>query len=124
MEFNSPKPIFLQICDIISDKVLNSELEEGSRIPSVRDMAEQMSVNPNTVQRAYTELQAKGVIEQQRGIGYFIANNGKNLAQQIRRAEFIHIQLPLLIHQMKTLNISWEELKDIQHQLLKQEIKE
>lgn len=120
MEFNSPKAIFLQICDIVLDKILADELQNGNRIPSVRDLGETISVNPNTVQRAYSELQQRGIIEQQRGIGYFISHNGKELAQKMRRDEFMQIQLPLLIHQMKMLDISWNELQEIQQQLFKE----
>jgi DNA-binding transcriptional regulator YhcF (GntR family) len=120
MDFNSPKPIFLQICDLIMDKVLNQELAEGERIPSVRDCAEEISVNPNTVQRAYSELQTKGIIVQQRGIGYFIATGGKELAQQLRRDEFFRLQLPKLVEQMKILGISWDELIQINDQGLGQ----
>ncbi len=118
MEFHAPKPIFLQICDIVIDRILRKELHDGDRIPSVRDMGENLALNPNTVQRAYAELQNKGIIEQQRGIGYFIKIDSKEIALKIRKEEFIQIQLPLLIHQMETLEISWEELKEIQHQLI------
>jgi GntR family transcriptional regulator len=117
MEFNAPKPIFLQICDIIIDRILRNELHGGDRIPSVRDMGEHLAVNPNTIQRAYAELQNKEIIEQQRGIGYFIKQNSKEIALKTRKEEFVQIQLPLLIHQMEILEISWDELKEIQLQL-------
>ena len=117
MEFAAPKPIFLQICDIILAKILSNELQEGERILSVREMGTNIAVNPNTVQRSYAMLQQNGIIEQQRGIGYFIRSGGKDLARKMRRDEFIQIQLPLLISQMKTLDISWDELQKIQPQI-------
>ena len=117
MEFNTQKPIFLQICDIIIDKILCDELPAGDRIASVRDFGEKMLVNPNTVQRAYCELQNHGIIIQQRGIGYFITPNGKELAKNLRRQEFMRVQLPQLLHQMKVLGISWHELTQIYQKL-------
>ncbi len=110
MNFNTERPIFLQICDLILEQILNNELIEGSRIASVREMASAIIVNPNTVGRAYIELQAKGILTQQRGVGYFIASDAKQLALTIRRDEFMHVQLPILLRQMKTLGISLEDL--------------
>ncbi len=111
MDFTTQKPIFLQIYDLVLEQILNDGLAEDSRIASVREMAASMQVNPNTVQRAYTELQAKGILTQQRGIGYFIAPKAKTTALSLRRDEFMRVQLPLLVHQMKVLGISLEELK-------------
>ena len=113
MEFNNTKPIFLQIHDTLIEQLLIGELFPRSRVLSVRDMAEKISVNPNTVQRAYTELQNSGIIEQQRGIGYFITANANELALQIRRDEFMRYFLPQLINQMKILNLSWDDLKSM-----------
>ncbi|MCC2625335.1 MAG: GntR family transcriptional regulator [Burkholderiales bacterium] len=113
MDFNTQKPIFLQIYDLVLEQILNNQLTEGTRIASVREMAANMQVNPNTVQRAYTELQAKGILTQQRGIGYFIGAKAKATALAIRRDEFMRIQLPLIVRQMKTLGITWEELQNV-----------
>jgi GntR family transcriptional regulator len=111
MDFNTQKPIFLQIYDLVLEQILNDELTEGMRIASVREMAANMQVNPNTVQRAYTELQNKSILTQQRGIGYFIAPKAKVMALTIRRDEFMRVGLPLLLRQMKILGISLEELQ-------------
>ncbi len=114
MKFNPTKPIFLQICDIILDQILGNTLQNGDRLLSVRDMGENIRVNPNTVQRAYAELQQHGIIEQQRGIGYFISPNSKLLAKELRKEEFTKFQLPLLAHQMQTLELSWDDLRELQ----------
>lgn len=121
MEFNTHKPIFLQICDYIMDKILTNELMAGSRMLSVRELAASISVNPNTIQRAYTDLQTQGIIEQQRGIGYFITENAKDLALVLRREEFMKVHLPLILHQMETLNITWQDLQAMQQTLTSKE---
>ena len=116
MEFSPQKPIFLQICDFLIDKILLGEFSTGARVPSVRDLAGTLSVNPNTVQRAYAELQTKELFEQQRGVGYFITQQAKEVAIHLRRDEFVQIQFPLLLHQMETLKITWQDLQDLQQQ--------
>ncbi len=117
MDFNTQKPIFLQICDLISEKILNHELVENTRIASVREMASTMLVNPNTVQRAYTELQTKGILIQQRGIGYFVTKAAATIVLNIRKDEFMRIQLPEFLRQMQILGISWDEIQTIQKHL-------
>lgn len=118
MDFNNQKPIFLQIYDLILERTLKHELIGGERIASVREMASTMLVNPNTVQRAYTELQNKGILTQQRGIGYFLTQDAQNIALSIRKDEFLRIQLPSFLHQMQTLGISWDEIQSIRNDLI------
>ena len=113
MEFNGNKPIFLQIYDVIIDKLLSGELQNNERMLSVRDMGAKMLVNPNTVQRAYTALQEKGLVEQQRGIGFFITANAAYIAKATRRDEFIEYQLPQMFRAMELLGIDWSELKKL-----------
>ena len=69
MEFNQPKGIYQQIADQVRDRIAGGEWPAGDRIPSVREMAVNLGVNPNTVTRSYQTLQDKGIIENRRGIG-------------------------------------------------------
>lgn len=118
MDFNTQKPIFLQICDLILEKILKHELVGGERIASVREMASIMLVNPNTVQRAYTELQSKGILVQQRGVGYFLTPDVRHITLNIRKDEFMRVQLPSFLHQMQTLGISWDEIQSISSDII------
>lgn len=70
MEFDSNKPIYLQICDSIFDRILSGDLQPGGRIPSVRELGADIGVNPNTVMRSYEKLTDAGIIFNKRGIGY------------------------------------------------------
>ena len=56
MNFNTEKPIYLQIVDVISDRILSGELQGGDRIPSVREYGADIGVNPNTMMRSYEKL--------------------------------------------------------------------
>ncbi|HKM06705.1 MAG TPA: GntR family transcriptional regulator, partial [Sphaerochaeta sp.] len=81
------------------------------RIPSVRDMAMQLEVNPNTVIRTYSMLQEEGILENQRGIGYFTAKGAKKEVLKKRRDHFIKSDLPNLFYSMTALDITLEEIE-------------
>lgn len=67
-----PRPIFKQIVDGIRLKIASGEMPPGTRLPSVRALAMQITVNVNTVAKAYLELTADGLIESQKGVGVFV----------------------------------------------------
>jgi len=112
MEFHKDRPIFLQIADGICDRILSREWRAGDRIPSVRDHAVEIEVNPNTVMRAYAFLQEKGVISNRRGIGFFVAENGYAHATDVRREEFINLDLPRFFRTLRSLNLTLDDLKN------------
>jgi GntR family transcriptional regulator len=72
MEFKLHIPIFLQIMDAIKMDIVHGRRKPGEQLPSVRDLATQMKVNPNTVQKAYQEMEGENLCESQRGLGRFI----------------------------------------------------
>lgn len=75
MKFNDLQPIYIQIMDYIKYKIIRGEIKPMERIPSIRDIAYELKVNPNTVQRAYQELDREQVIFAQRGLGNFVSEN-------------------------------------------------
>lgn len=111
MEFKNSKGIFLQIADSISEKVMEGKYPPGDKIPSVRDLALEMGVNPNTILRTYSELQSRGIIDNKRGVGYHVSEQAVDIIRQWKRKEFFDIDLPLIVRQTKILNIAFEELK-------------
>ena len=119
MEFHGNKAIYLQISDLICENILLKKWEEGGRIPSVREMAISIEVNPNTVQRTYTYLQDKGIIFNKRGIGFFIAENAFELTMDLKKEDFIKNECPHFFREMDLLKISFDDLKKINHDLNK-----
>ena len=97
MEFDANKPIYMQICDSVCDRILSGELEPGGRIPSVRDFGAEIGVNPNTVMRSYEKLTDAGIIFNRRGIGYFIADNARELVLEQQRSAFIQDEVPQIL---------------------------
>ncbi|MBO9591681.1 MAG: GntR family transcriptional regulator [Niabella sp.] len=110
MDFNNNQPIYLQIVDFICEKILLSVWKQEEKIPSVRELAVQLSVNPNTVARSYEFLRNQEIITDKRGIGYFISTSGIKQAKQYRKNLFIEQELPLLFRTMNMLDIAPEEL--------------
>ncbi len=113
MEFNNNQAIYLQIAEMICERILLDQFREDERIPSVREMAVQLEVNPNTVMHTFEFLQAKEIITNKRGIGYFVSVDGKEKAAVFRKNEFLMNVLPQLFKTADLLHISWEELKDL-----------
>src|SRR5262245_33927145 len=100
MEFNQPKGIYQQIADQIRDRILEGEWRNGDRIPSIRELAVSVGVNPNTVTKTYQALTDRRIIENQRGIGYFVAADAKEKILEELRSEFIRDELPRLFRVM------------------------
>jgi GntR family transcriptional regulator len=88
VEFDDNMPIYLQIMDHIKMEIITGKLKANDKLPSVREMAAQLKVNPNTLQRAYQELERLGIVYTQRGMGTFIGereNMVANLKQEMAK---------------------------------------
>ncbi len=112
MDFNDQQAIYLQIAELICEQILLKRFKEDERIPSVREMAVQLEVNPNTVMRTYEFLQAKNIINNKRGVGFFVATDGIEKATDFRKKEFLENELPKIFKTAHLLNISFDDLKE------------
>lgn len=110
MQFNKHTSIYLQIADYLYDRILSGDWADGQRVPSIRDMAVQLEVNPNTVTRTYTLLQEEGTLENQRGIGYFTAPNARQRVLSQKREAFIRNELPAIFATMEQVGLTKEDL--------------
>lgn len=111
MEFINNKSIFLQIADNISEKIIEGKYPPGEKIPSVRDLALDIGVNPNTVMRTYSELQTRGIVENKRGIGFYVSEKAEEIILKLKKKEFFENELPLIVKQTKILGITLKELE-------------
>ncbi|MCF8567917.1 GntR family transcriptional regulator [Alicyclobacillus tolerans] len=80
-EFNASQPIYFQLVQRICKQIVKGDLGAGEKLPSVRGMAIQAGVNPNTIQRVYTELERMDVVETKRGQGTFVTAKPERLRQ-------------------------------------------
>lgn len=110
MDFQKKDAIYLQIVEKISENILGKRWLEGEKIPSVRELAIDVEVNPNTVMRSYTHLQDMGVIYMKRGIGYFVSDNAIEITVGFMKDNFIKNELPKFFKTIKLLKMDFEEL--------------
>jgi GntR family transcriptional regulator len=110
MEFSQPKGIYQQIAEQMRDRILAGEWHEGERIPSVRELAVSVGVNPNTVTKSYQALLDREIIENQRGLGYFVAADAKRRIVEELRSEFVREELPRVFRTMRVLGMRLEDL--------------
>jgi len=111
MQFNNNgQAIYLQIADYVCERILLKEWKPEEKIPSVRELAVNLEVNPNTVMRAYEFLKNQDIIFDKRGIGYFLSPSAWKNAMTYRKNEFTHNELPPLFRTLFMLGIEPEEL--------------
>ena len=109
MEFSEPKGIYLQIADQIRERILRGEWKVGERIPSIRELAVELGVNPNTVTKSYQKLLDKDLISNQRGRGYFVSENAAGRALKEMKDEFMREEVPKISRTMQLLGIGLDE---------------
>lgn len=123
MNFHSNKAIYIQIADLICEKILAGTFKEEERIPSVRELAVDLEVNPNTVMRTYEYLQDLHIITNKRGVGFFVNTDSVERVTTYLRKEFMEQELPNLFNNMKILAINISEIEKLYLQYLQNNIK-
>lgn len=113
MDFHDNRAIYLQIADLFCENILSGKWSSGDRIPSVREMAVNIEVNPNTVMRTFNYLQEKEIIFNKRGIGYFVAEEGFEKVRSLKKRDFIEKELPRIFKSMDLLNLEIRDLEDL-----------
>ena len=113
MDFKKQKPIYLQIADTLCERIVAKEWESEDRIPSVRDVAAELGVNPNTVLRTFDHLQQNEIIYNRRGLGYFVAENAVERILNIQREYFLNEEIPTVLQRMRMLGITINDLRVI-----------
>jgi GntR family transcriptional regulator len=106
--FSTTTPIYVQLAERINRQIVRKELKPGDKLPSVREMAVQAGVNPNTVQRTYRELELKGIVETRRGQGTFVTGN-EQVLQNLREA-MKEARISTFVQDMREMGYSAEEM--------------
>ena len=104
--FTTDKPIYLQIMDVFRTSIVSGELKPGDRVASVRDLAMQAKVNPNTMQKALSELEREGLVVPERTTGRFITEDEK-LIETLKK-NLVETEMEAFLKKMEKLNISTE----------------
>ena len=107
LDYRDSWPIYLQLVDRLRREILEGILGEGERLPSVRELAAQLAINPNTIQRAYRELEAQDWVVSIPGKGTFVRNVANPGAARQRQ---LLSQLDKLVAELETAGLSREEI--------------
>jgi len=110
MEFRENEAIYLQIAAYAAENITLGKWPADQKIPSVRELAVELQVNPNTVVRSYEFLQSKGVIANKRGIGFFIEPDAGEKIKAYSKERFLGEALPEFFRNVYLLNISMQEI--------------
>ena len=105
MEFSENRPIYLQISDVICEKILSGELRAEDRLMSVPEYGALIGVNPNTMMRTYEKLTNDGIIYNKRGIGYFVCPGARETVLANERKSFMENELPAILKRIQLLEI-------------------
>ncbi|CUP20710.1 GntR family transcriptional regulator [Fusicatenibacter saccharivorans] len=116
---DSSRPIYLQIIERVQMDIITGRYQPGDKLPSVRDLAQEAAVNPNTMQKALSELERSGLIYSQRTSGRFITED-KELIHQMQK-ELAAAEVSAFVAHMKQLGITPEEIRQLLAETIEEE---
>lgn len=116
---DSARPIYLQIIERVQMDIVTGQYQPGDKLPSVRDLAQEAAVNPNTMQKALSELERSGLIYSQRTSGRFITED-KELIHQMKQ-ELAAAEVSSFVAHMKQLGITPEEILQLLAKTMEEE---
>ena len=116
---DSSRPIYLQIIERVQMDIITGRYQPGDKLPSVRDLAQEAAVNPNTMQKALSELERSGLIYSQRTSGRFITEE-KELIHQMKK-ELAAAEVSAFVAHMKQLGITPEEIRQLLAETIEEE---
>ena len=119
--FTSDRPIYSQLVDQIQLKILSGEYKAGDRLMSIRDLSADAAVNPNTMQRALSELEQLGLVYTQRTSGRFITDDKEKIAQI--RHNYAKKSIEDCVYQMKSLGYNTEDMVSLVKSIIEEESK-
>lgn len=116
---DSSRAIYLQIIERVQMDIITGRYQPGDKLPSVRDLAQEAAVNPNTMQKALSELERSGLIYSQRTSGRFITED-KELIHQMKK-ELAAAEVSAFVAHMKQLGITPEEIRQLLAETIEEE---
>lgn len=119
IDYKSRKPIYEQIIENMKQLVVSGVLQRDDQVPSVRQLAQELAINPNTIQKAYAELERQGVIYSLKGRGSFVGSSLQEL-RTVQQKELLE-QLAALSTDLYRLQVPQEELYAVIQQVYKQQ---
>src|SRR5262245_24341224 len=106
-------PIYRQIVDQVRLGVATGALALGEPMPSVRNLADRLVINANTVAKAYADSVREGMLESQQGLGFFVANKKRQVYSRAERLRRLHLALEAFIHEAVFLDFTADEIRQV-----------
>lgn len=103
------QPLYEQILDQVRSAIAKGEIELGDKMPSVRELAQELRMNPNTVMRAYQELERDGLTEKRRGQGTYVTSSPEKVKQF--RTQLATEYIEAFLSQMESLGLTWGDIE-------------
>ncbi|MBA9084386.1 DNA-binding transcriptional regulator YhcF (GntR family) [Fontibacillus solani] len=122
IEFDNNLPIYLQIMNYIKREIVTGKLKAGDKIPSVRELAAELQINPNTIQRTFQELEREAVVETRRGLGRYVTSEESKI--MTIKKEMAGDLLEHFIHGMQELGFTNQDIAVIVAEAVKVENQE
>jgi GntR family transcriptional regulator len=119
MEFRDNQAVYLQIVDYVCEQILLKNWKTEEKILSIRDLAIELQVTPNTVQRSYDFIQQLEIISNQRGIGFFVEKDAVKKILHYKKEQFVSRELPVFFKNMHLLKIDMKEIESLFNGYLK-----
>ena len=116
-QFTDDKPIYVQLMDYFKVQIVSGELQEGSRLESVRDLAVKARVNPNTMQKALSELERIGLVRAERTAGRFITDDKERIKKM--KQDIAEEEIFLFLNKMKSLGFEKSDVMELLDKKLK-----
>lgn len=107
-KFDEKSPIYAQIAQHVKMQIISNQVKSGDQLPTVREYAEEAGVNPNTMQRAFTELEREGMVYSQRTSGRFVTEDTDLIAE--KRLEVAQLELQNFVDNMQKIGFSKEDI--------------
>ena len=119
MEFRDNQAVYLQIVDYVCEQILLKNWKAEEKILSIRDLAIELQVTPNTVQRSYDFIQQLDIISNQRGIGFFVEKDAIKKILIYKKNQFVSKELPLFFKNLQLLKMDLEEIESLYNNYMK-----
>lgn len=109
-DWKEDQPIYRQLRDKVASAILEGSLKEGEPLPSVRNVAVEMQINPLTASKAYQELVNQELVEKRRGLGMYVVEGARGKLLQGDRKQFLEEEWPEIVARIQTLEMDIDDL--------------
>ena len=117
IDFQAGKPVYLQLADQIRNAAASGRLSPGDPLPALRPLAEELRINRNTIAKAYSELEAQGIIETIPGKGFFMKQNQSPFTQRVRQ-QMLQTEIDEAVVMAHHLQVSREKFLELVNERL------